>query len=145
MKNITLYLFCLLAMACSRKNKNDSTLSENLDKYTGTYEGYFAEYVGDSLLFSDSSFQERIWLDDTGLFWSSILGEVDSVADDIKYSSRMRFNNELSTQDTLEDELFIFLINSTLKGDSLIRNMDVHSKSPSEHAARMYLFALRKK
>lgn len=145
MKNTTPYLFCLIAFACSVSDGAGDISSTDLDEYTGVYEGYFAEYTGDTLIYSDSLFQERIWADDSGLFWSPILGEIDSVADDIKYSMRMRFNNELETQDTLEDKLIVFLINTTLRNDSLIRNFVVIPKDTTEYISRKYLFALRKK
>jgi len=42
--------------ACSVSSDSDEVLTENLNQYTGIYEGYWAEYLGDSIIFSDSSF-----------------------------------------------------------------------------------------
>lgn len=145
MKIVTAYLFCLIALACSVSDDTSELNSINLDDYTGVYEGYFAEYLSDTILYSDSLFQERIWVDDSSLFWSPILGEIDSVPDDIQYSRRIRFNSELESHDTLEDKLFIFFIDSALRNDSLIRNMLVRSKDSSEYSSRQYLFSLKKK
>ena len=83
-------------------------------------------------------------MDDTGLFWSPILGEIDSVADDIKYSNRMRFNDEMETHYTLEDAKFIFTIHSTLLDGNLIKEMDVRSKNPTEYPSRRFTFSLQK-
>ena len=83
-------------------------------------------------------------MDDTGLFWSPILGEIDSIADDIKFSSRMRFNDEMETQYTLEDSKFIFTIHSTLLDGNLIKEMDVRSKNPIEYPSRRFTFSLQK-
>lgn len=145
MKNIKYYLFCLIAFSCSVSEKTDDLKSTSLDQYTGVYEGYIAEYLSDTLHYSDSSFQERIWVDDSSLFWTPILGEEDSVAEDIEYSRRMRFNNELASKDTLEDELFMFFFNSTLRNDSLIRNVIVLPKDPTVYLSRQYIIALKKK
>jgi hypothetical protein len=130
--------------ACSVSSDSDEVLTENLNQYTGIYEGYAAEYLGDSIIFSDSSFMDRIWMDDTGLFWSPILGEIDSVADEIKYSNRMRFNDEMETHYTLEDAKFIFTIHSTLLDGNLIKEMDVRSKNPTEYPSRRLTFSLQK-
>jgi hypothetical protein len=130
--------------ACSVSSDSDEVLTENLNQYTGIYEGYAAEYLGDSIIRSDSSFKDRIWMDDTGLFWSPILGEIDSIADDIKFSSRMRFNDEMESQDTLEDSKFIFTIHSTLLDGNLIKEMDVRSKNPIEYPSRRFTFSLQK-
>jgi len=143
--NVKVYLLCFFALGCSVANDTDDLNSLDLEQYTGVYEGFLAEYLADTLLKSDSSYTERIWMDDTGLFWSPILGEVDSLADDIKYSMRMRFNDDLRTYDTLEDKLFIFFVYSTLRDDSIIRNIDVWPKDSIEYSSRQYRFALRKK
>jgi hypothetical protein len=130
--------------ACSVSSDSDEVLTENLNQYTGIYEGYAAEYLGDSIIRSDSSFKDRIWMDDTGLFWSPILGEIDSIADDIKFSSRMRFNDEMESQDTFEDAKFIFTIHSTLLDGNLIKEMDVRPKNPIEYPSRRFTFSLQK-
>jgi hypothetical protein len=130
--------------ACSVSSDSDEVLTENLNQYTGIYEGYAAEYLGDSIIRSDSSFKDRIWMDDTGLFWSPILGEIDSIADDIKFSSRMRFNDEMESQDTFEDAKFIFTTHSTLQDGNLIKEMDVRSKNPTEYPYRRFTLSLQK-
>ena len=130
--------------ACSVSSDSDEVLTENLNQYTGIYEGYAAEYLGDSIIRSDSSFIDRIWMDDTGLFWSPIWGETDSIADDIKFTSRMRFNDEIESQDTFEDAKFIFTTHSTLQDGNLIKEMDVRSKNPTEYPSRRLTFSLQK-
>jgi hypothetical protein len=130
--------------ACSVSSDSDEVLTENLNQYTGIYEGYAAEYLGDSIIRSDSSFIDRIWMDDTGLFWSPIWGETDSIADDIKFTSRMRFNDEMESQDTFEDAKFIFTTHSTLQDGNLIKEMDVRSKNPTEYPSRRFTFSLQK-